>query len=124
MNLAITARTIAFAGRPREEPRFLHDTFPADTARREVMCQLVPGADVRLLTKAKMAHNRSLAITLKDGRQLTIHLDQGFGGWRVDGVHRHDFSASEAAQARAISVAVFGVSGDKMAGAPIAISKT
>ncbi|WP_418024483.1 hypothetical protein ACNKFW_01150 [Paracoccus sp. TD-10] len=116
--------TLAFADRPREEPRFLHDTFPADTARREVMCQLVPGADVRLLTKAKMAHNRSLAITLKDGRQLTIHLDQGFGGWRVDGVHRHDFSASEAAQARAISVAVFGVSGDKMAGAPIAISKT
>ncbi len=116
--------TLAFADRPREEPRFLHDTFPADTARREVMCQLVPGADVRLLAKAKMAHNRSLAITLKDGRQLTIHLDQGFGGWRVDGVHRHDFSASEAAQARAISVAVFGVSGDKMAGAPIAISKT
>ena len=88
------------------------------------MCQLLTGSEVNLHAKAKMPHSRSLAITLKDGRQLTIHLDQGFGGWRVDGVHRHDFGASESAQTRAISAAVFGVTGDRMAGAPIAISMT
>ncbi|RWR05441.1 DEAD/DEAH box helicase [Paenirhodobacter populi] len=124
---AVEARkeiTLAFADRPRDEPRFLHDTFPSDSTRREVMCQLAPGAEVNLLVKAKMPHSRSLMITLKDGRKLTIHLDQGFGGWRVDGAHRHDFGASQAAQAKAISIAVFGVGGDGMAGAPIAISRT
>lgn len=124
---AVAARkeiVLAFADRSREGSRFLHDAFPADSTRREVMCQLLPGSEVNLHAKAKMPHSRSLAITLKDGRQLTIHLDQGFGGWRVDGVHRHDFGASESAQARAISAAVFGVTGDRMAGAPIAISRT
>ena len=115
---------LAFADRSRHEPQLLHDAFPADAVRCEVMRQLVPGAVVNLHSKSRMAHGRSLGVILSDGRQLTIHLDQGFGGWRVSGVHRHNFAVSDAAQVRAISTAVFDISGDGMVGAPIAISWT
>ncbi|WP_435171281.1 hypothetical protein [Falsirhodobacter sp. 1013] len=90
--------TLAVADKSRDAPRFQHDTFPSDTTRREVMRQMLTGAQVNLLSKSQMDHGRSLTITLNDGRQLTLHLDQGFGGWRVDGTHRHDFGAAEAAQ--------------------------
>lgn len=113
--------TLAFADRSRDAPRFLHDTFPSDTTRREVMRQMMPGAQVNLLSKSQMDHGRSLTITLNDGRQLTLHLDQGFGGWRVDGAHRHDFGAPEAAQAKAIAAAAFPIVGEGMIGAPIAL---
>ncbi|KJS41398.1 MAG: hypothetical protein VR71_18685 [Roseovarius sp. BRH_c41] len=114
---------MAFSDRSRDATRYLHDTFPSDTTRREVIRQMVPGVEVTLLAKSHMAHGRSLAITLKDGRQLTIHLDQGFGGWRVDGMHRHDFAVPDAAQAKGIAAAVFSIIGDGMVGAPLAISR-
>ncbi|OWJ76647.1 DEAD/DEAH box helicase [Haematobacter genomosp. 1] len=116
--------SLAFADRARDEPRLLHDAFPSDAVRCDVMRQLAPGSVVTLQSKSRMAHGRSLAIILEDGRQLTIHLDQGFAGWRVSGVHRHDFTASDAVQARAISATVFDINGDGMVGAPIAIRRT
>lgn len=114
--------TVAYADRSRDAPRFLHDTFPSDTTRLEVMRQMMPGAQVNLLLKSQMNHGRSLTISLNDGRQLTLHLDQGFGGWRVDGTHRHDFGAPEATQAKAIAAAAFPIVGEGMMGAPIALS--
>lgn len=117
-------RSVALAPADRlpAEPRFLHDGFPSDGIRRELLAALLPGAEVSLSPKPRLPHYRALTAELADGRRLTIHLDQGFGGWRVDGTQRHDFAAPAAAQARSLTSAVFRVTGADMLGAPLALS--
>jgi hypothetical protein len=105
------AQAVDLAGddRPAVEPRLLHHNFPSDAVRTEVLCHLLPGAEVRLCAKTDLPHFRRLSAWLVDGRRLDILLDQGLGAWSVAGAQRHDFHAPAAAQARAIAAARFAV---------------
>lgn len=84
-------------------PTFAHDPFEEGDQIKGVLEALVPGVDVTLANKIHLPHERSLELKLRDGRQVVIYLDQGFGAWRTAGSLRHDFKASAAIQARQLS---------------------
>lgn len=79
------------------------------------MQELWPQAQICFLSRSEIKHARSLHLVLGDGREITILLDQGFGGWRSQAAPRHDFQARAAAQAKQIrssSYIVFAESGE------------
>ncbi|WP_136646419.1 DEAD/DEAH box helicase [Tabrizicola sp. YIM 78059] len=117
---AALAVDLARDERPPPDPRLMHHNFPGDALRREVLRHLLPGASIELRAKADMPHFRRLSVWLKDGRRLDILLDQGLGAWSAAGSQRHDFSASAAAQARALSSTAFEVQAGRAA-TPIAL---
>lgn len=101
---------LAADARPPPDPRLLHHNFPNDALRVEVLQRLLPdGAAVALHRKFDIPHYRLLSADLADGRKLEIFLDQGFGLWRTDRNHRHDFSADVAKQAKALKAISFDV---------------
>jgi hypothetical protein len=76
------------------------------------MRELWPTAILTIRAKPTVPHARSLRITLGDRREITILLDQGFGGWKASGAPRHNFNNSPAAQARDISSAPYSIAAD------------
>jgi DEAD/DEAH box helicase domain-containing protein len=97
----------------RGEPGYLvFHPFAENALREDVMRQLWPSADLSFLAKPETPHARSFKLILKDGREITILLDQGFGGWRSQGAPRHNFTESATKQANAIRSASYKVSAD------------
>lgn len=94
--------TTARLDRPGSLGSLLYHTFNDDRQRENVMRALWPEASVTIRPKFTVPHARSLTLALGDGREITILLDQGFGGWRANGAPRHDFQAAPEEQARAI----------------------
>jgi hypothetical protein len=95
--------TTAPSDGPSRRQDAIHDTYPDDIVRREVLRHLLPTARIELARrKPDVPHYRRLELLLKDGRRVLILLDQGFGGWRAEGIVRHDFTAAAATQARRI----------------------
>jgi len=104
------------------EPRFLHDNFPDDESRRAVLSNLLPRAEMVFAQKREMPHHRAFIVELKDGRRLTLLLDQGFGVWRTVRTLQHDFRAPPERQARALASRTFEVSVGQSHCGPIALT--
>jgi hypothetical protein len=100
----------------------VHDTYAEEAVRRDVLRHLLPAARVTLAgRKTELPHHRQLTFTLRDGRRVTILLDQGFGGWRTDGFVRHDFGKDARAQARAIANLEVSIRTADPSGTPLTI---
>jgi DEAD/DEAH box helicase domain-containing protein len=97
----------------RGDPGYLvFHPFTESKMREEVMRQLWPSADLRILVKPATPHARSLKLILKDGLEITILLDQGFGGWRSLGAPRHNFTDMASKQANAIRTASYNIAAE------------
>ncbi len=93
----------ALSDRSLRRPDAIHDAYPDDSVRRDVLRHLLPAARVEpFKRKAEVPHHRRLDLRLRDGRRVLVLLDQGFGGWRAQGTVRHDFAAAAVVQARLI----------------------
>ena len=77
-------------------------SFNRDETRRAVLSELLPGARVSVGDRTQLPHERRLTLRTRDGREVIVLLDQGFGAWRAEGVPGHDFSAPPGKQARAL----------------------
>ena len=93
--------TARFSGRERQGWAVFH-AFHQDETRCAVLGELLPGARVTMCDKAQLPHERRLTLETRDGREVVVLLDQGFGAWRADGVPRHDFAATPVRQARSL----------------------
>lgn len=107
--------------KPPADPRFLHQNFPSDDIRKDVLQSLLPRAAIAMRPKQDLPHHRSLVAELADGRVFTLILDQGFGSWRTEGIVRHDFGRSATQQASAISAASVNARSETDEGAPMAV---
>ncbi|RGP37074.1 DEAD/DEAH box helicase [Pseudotabrizicola alkalilacus] len=100
----------------RDLPR-VHDAFDNDLRRVEVLEALLPTSKVSLAQhRNDLPHRREMRLTLADGREFRLLLDQGFGAWRAISTTSyreliHDWDASGAIQASALNGAGFSVSG-------------
>ena len=93
----------AAADNPPRRQDAIHDAYADDRQRREVLRELLPAARIQLAARrAEVPHHRRLELRLTDGRLVLILLDQGFGGWRAEGIVRHDFAATASSQAARI----------------------
>ncbi len=63
---------------------------------------VINGAKVALKEKRDLPHERQLTLSLGDGRDLVINLDQGFGAWQVVGRPRHRFDSNASDQASSL----------------------
>lgn len=82
----------------------MYDAYAEDAVRRDVLRNLLPSARIAVASrKTELPHHRRLTFELRNGRRVTMLLDQGFGGWRTQGEVRHDFTAPAGAQARSIT---------------------
>lgn len=104
--------TTARLERPGDPGFLVFHPFADDGRRKEVMQELWPKATVSFLRKPEIEHARSLRLVLGDGREITMLLDQGFGGWRSQGAPRQDFQRPAAAQAKDIRSASYVVSAE------------
>ncbi len=95
--------------------------FPEDGMRRSVMQELFPEAQIDITDKSQLPHERSLRLVLGDDREITLLFDQGFGAWRAQGTHRHDFAAKSSSQARSLRSQKFVVAVEKGRDAPIVL---
>ncbi len=97
----------------RSDPGYLvFHPFAENELRQEVMRKLWPNADLSILAKPATPHARSLKLILKDDREITILLDQGFGGWRSSGAPRFNFTDAATNQANAIRSASYNVAAE------------
>ena len=80
---------------------FAHHDFADDASRDAIVRALFPNAEMRLLNRREISHARILRLRLKDGRAMSIFMDQGFGAWK-SWDWRHDFGAEPQRQARAL----------------------
>lgn len=101
--VATVSIATALSDRSLRRPDAIHDAYPDDSVRRDVLRHLLPAARVEpFKRKAEVPHHRRLDLRLRDGRRVLVLLDQGFGGWRAQGTVRHDFAAAAVVQARLI----------------------
>ncbi|MEP1934522.1 MAG: DEAD/DEAH box helicase [Hoeflea sp.] len=96
----IVTEAVGQQGRPGY---LLWHNWESDDLRRNVLAELFPAANVRLVSKADSAHARSLTIRFDDGAEVSVFLDQGFGAWRDASLRStrfaHDTDATAQAQA-------------------------
>jgi hypothetical protein len=85
-----------------------------------VTSALLPASRLETLRRRDLSHARKLVLSLKDGRRVSILLDQGFGAWTCAAL-RHDFSATAAKQARELQEKDFAVRISEPNGSPIVI---
>jgi ATP-dependent helicase YprA (DUF1998 family) len=95
--------------------------FTEEQQRKDVVKQLLPQAELQLKMKRDTAHSRKLQIVLVDGGSMSIHLDQGFGPWKVQGSPRHDFRATPEQQGEAIRKSVYEIFMSEKSGMPLVI---
>ena len=93
--------------------------WPGDELRRDVLERALDNCAidgvVRCLPRAELDHARLLDVETRSGRHLRIHLDQGFGYWRVSDRSNKafDFSQSSQHQAQAIAEMDVAVQGSR-----------
>ncbi|WP_036261388.1 hypothetical protein [Methylocapsa aurea] len=85
------------------------------------MRALWPHAEIGFRVKSEAPHDRSLKLTLGDGRCVKFLLAQGFGAWRAEGTPRHNFRADAGDQARAIIGATYAVAAAESGIAPMIV---
>ncbi|MBF0400592.1 MAG: DUF1998 domain-containing protein [Magnetococcales bacterium] len=117
------ALSVAIARLDRREQQgwAIFHPFAEDAMRRAVLEALLPGIRVDIRSKASLPHARTFEISLNDGREVKILLDQGFGAWRAEGTPRHDFRAEPAQQARTLKSLVFEICVEAGHDAPIVL---
>ncbi len=97
--------------------------FPDDDAREDVLSSLLSNTSADLKRrKDELPHHRAIQADLRDGRRLSILIDQGMGAWRADGAPRHDFRRSAAIQARSLRTSAIQVVAERQSACPISIS--
>ena len=99
---------------------FVYHDFGDDQLRSEVLSALLPASRLETLRRRDVSHARNLVLALKDGRRVSILLDQGFGAWTCDAI-RHDFSAAAPKQARELEERDFAVRISEPNGSPIVV---
>jgi ATP-dependent helicase YprA (DUF1998 family) len=101
----------ARADRPAITPKFVYDGFPHSSDKHaEVLREMLPRASVRTAArKTSLPHQRALTVGLRDGRDLLVLFDQGFGGWRAEGAVSFDFDLEVKKQARKLQGLSFAV---------------
>ena len=109
--------------RRRGNRRYISDDFEDETARRQILQELLPDAVIDIRSRKQVPHARSFELSLGDGRKITILLDQGFGAWRAQSAAGHDFRADPSRQARALKRLDFSVGADPSAAVPIIVQE-
>jgi len=99
-------------------PCAVYDGYAEDAVRRDVLRRLLPSLADR---KTELPHHRRLNFAAKNGRCVTILLDQGFGGWRTRGETRYDFTSAPVAQARSIASLDVPLRATETRGTPLTI---
>ena len=121
MQDAMTKIVTARLNRIEKQGWTVYHSFNNDALRRDVLQLLIQNAQVEILDKTALPHDRSLTFLLEDGRYVVITLDQGFGAWRAFGQCRYDFSAAPERQAKALRVNRFTVGVEPRRNAPIVV---
>ena len=116
------ARTASFSS-PSFDSTFVYHNFVDDRSRSEFLSALMPAAKLEFARRGALSHARQLLLTLTDGRQVSILLDQGFGAWKCEPL-RHDFSAKAADQARRLGEQNFSVWIAEPNGSPLVVEMT
>jgi DEAD/DEAH box helicase domain-containing protein len=101
----------------------IQDNFPSDGMRTQTLRSLLQSASVQLHSDRRdLDHYRSFKLLLRDDREVTIYLDQGFGAWQINASPRHDFGASADRQAEAIRTTRVDVKAFSETGSPVYVT--